>query len=111
MIGCYTAPVKPAQPCGEESAKDTKNVTDKVSVPGSRTLLQATSDAGKPSAAQRQFLLTALIVAAALLVYIPAMQGGFFWDDHSFLLRSELIHAPDGLRRFWLTTDATDYFP
>ena len=39
------------------------------------------------------------------------MQGGFFWDDHSFLVRSELIHARDGLRRFWLTTEAQDYFP
>ncbi len=111
MSGCYTAPVKPAQPGVEESAKDTKNVTDKVSVPGSRTLLQAASDAGKPTAAQREFLLTALILVAALLVYIPAMQGGFFWDDHSFLVRSELIHARDGLRRFWLTTEAQDYFP
>jgi tetratricopeptide (TPR) repeat protein len=73
--------------------------------------LQATSDVGKPTAAQRQVLPAALIVVVTLLVYIPAIQGGFFWDDHSFLVRSELIHAPDGLRRFWLTTEAQDYFP
>ena len=111
MSGCYTAAVNPAQPGEEETARDTENVAEKVSVPGSRTLLQAASDAGKPTDAQRPFLLTALIVVAALLVYIPAMQGGFFWDDHSFLVRSELIHARDGLRRFWLTTEAQDYFP
>jgi len=93
------------------TAKDARNVTDKVPAPALRMLLQATSDGGEPAAAQRQVLPAALIVAAALLVYIPAMQGGFFWDDHSFLVRSELIHAPDGLRRFWLTTEAQDYFP
>jgi tetratricopeptide (TPR) repeat protein len=74
-------------------------------------LLQATSDAGKPTAPQRQFLPAALIVVVTLLGYIPAMQGGFFWDDHSFLVRNEIIHARDGLRRFWLTTEAQDYFP
>ena len=93
------------------AGRHTKNVTDKASVPGLRVLLQATSDDSKPTAAQRRFLPAALIVIVTLLVYIPAMQGGFFWDDHSFLLRSQLIHAPDGLRRFWLTTEAQDYFP
>jgi tetratricopeptide (TPR) repeat protein len=87
-------------------------MTDKIlSDPPLRTLLQAISDVGTPAAARRQVLPAALIVAVTLLVYIPAMQGGFFWDDHSFLLRSDLIHAPDGLRRFWLTTEAQDYFP
>ncbi len=73
--------------------------------------LQITSDVGKPTAAQRQVLPAALMVIVTLLVYIPAIQGGFFWDDHSFLVRSEIIHAPDGLRRFWLTREAQDYFP
>ncbi len=88
-----------------------RNVTDKTSAPGLHTVLQAQLDAAKPAATQRQFLLATLIVVVTLLVYIPAMRGGFFWDDHSFLLRSALIQAPDGLRRFWLTTEAQDYFP
>ena len=65
----------------------------------------------RPTETQRHILLAAVIVCAALVVYIPTMQGGFFWDDHSYLVRSQLIHAPDGLRRFWLTREAQDYFP
>ena len=50
-------------------------------------------------------------VAIALLAYIPAMRGGFLWDDYTFLMDNSLIQAPDGLQRFWFTTQAEDYFP
>ena len=62
-------------------------------------------------APRRQALLGAVILAIAVLAYIPAMQGGFLWDDYSFLKDNWLIQAPDGLRRFWFTTQAEDYFP
>ena len=39
------------------------------------------------------------------------MRGGFIWDDNVFLYDNPLIHAPDGLYRFWFTTQAPDYFP
>jgi tetratricopeptide (TPR) repeat protein len=64
-----------------------------------------------PTVSHRQVLLAAVIICVTLLAYIPAMQGGFFWDDHSYLVRSQFVHAPDGLRRFWLTREAQDYFP
>ena len=51
------------------------------------------------------------IFVVTLLVYIPAMQAGFIWDDDAFLTRNPLIHASDGLYRFWFTTEAPDYFP
>ena len=51
------------------------------------------------------------IVAVTLLAYIPAMRGGFFWDDEVFLTHNKLIVSADGLRQFWLTTQAPDYFP
>ena len=60
---------------------------------------------------QRQILFAAAILAIAVLAYVPAMQGGFLWDDYSFLKGNWLIQAPDGLQRFWLTTEAPDYFP
>ena len=62
-------------------------------------------------APQRQVLLAAAILAIALLAYIPAMRGGFLWDDYTFLKDNWLIQAPDGLQRFWFTTQAEDYFP
>jgi len=59
----------------------------------------------------RQVLFAAAILAIALLAYIPAMQGGFLWDDYTFLKDNWLIKAPDGLQRLWFTTQAEDYFP
>ena len=64
-----------------------------------------------PVPRRRQLLLAAAIVAIAVLAYVPAMQGGFLWDDYDFLKENWLIHAPDGLQRFWFTTQAEDYFP
>jgi tetratricopeptide (TPR) repeat protein len=59
----------------------------------------------------RQALLAAAILAIAFMAYVPAMPGGFLWDDYSFLKGNWLIQAPDGLQRFWCTTQAEDYFP
>jgi tetratricopeptide (TPR) repeat protein len=60
---------------------------------------------------RRQILLAAAIAAIAVLAYLPAMQGGFLWDDYYFVKDNWLIQAPDGLHRFWFTTQAEDYFP
>ncbi len=60
---------------------------------------------------QRQVLLAAAILVIAFLAYIPALHGGFLWDDYAFLKNNWLIHTSDGLRRFWFTTQAEDYFP
>jgi tetratricopeptide (TPR) repeat protein len=62
-------------------------------------------------APRRQALFAAAILAITILAYIPAMQGGFLWDDYAFLKDNWLIQAPDGLQRFWFTTQAEDYFP
>ncbi|MBN1669887.1 MAG: tetratricopeptide repeat protein [Kiritimatiellae bacterium] len=64
------------------------------------------------SRAQRQETLAALAIAlATLLVYAPALRGGFFWDDEVAILKDPLVHAPDGLLRMWFSTEAADYFP
>jgi tetratricopeptide (TPR) repeat protein len=47
----------------------------------------------------------------ACIVYVPALGNGFVWNDDSFLTENPLIHAADGLRRFWAGTEPPDYFP
>ena len=53
----------------------------------------------------------ALIGCATLLAYLPALKGGFIWDDDAFLTQNKLIKAADGLFRFWFTREALDYWP
>jgi len=52
-----------------------------------------------------------LILLVAVLTYLPVYHADFIWDDDDFLTDNPLIHAPDGLHRFWCTTQAPDYFP
>ena len=53
----------------------------------------------------------ALIAVIALIAYFPSLNGGFVLDDNHLLTENELIAAPDGLYRFWCTSEAADYWP
>ena len=53
----------------------------------------------------------ALLVFVTLIAYLPVLRAGFVWDDDTFLTQNPLIRAADGLRRFWFTANATDYWP
>jgi len=58
-----------------------------------------------------QYFLAAILILATLIVYLPVFNAGFVWDDDVFLFENPLIHASDGLTRFWFTTQPPDYFP
>ncbi len=44
-------------------------------------------------------------------MYLPALGGGIVWDDDDVIFANRFVQASDGLRHFWLTTSASDYFP
>jgi tetratricopeptide (TPR) repeat protein len=53
----------------------------------------------------------ALIFCVTLLAYLPAIRGGFLWDDNAHVTRAEL-QSVDGLRRIWFEVTATQqYYP
>ena len=52
-----------------------------------------------------------LIVLLTILAYIPALRGGFVFDDATLITDNRIVHAQDGLSRFWFTTEAPDYYP
>jgi tetratricopeptide (TPR) repeat protein len=53
-----------------------------------------------------------ILVAACFLVYSPAIEAGFIWDDDRYVTENPLLRAPDGLWRIWFTTDSpSQYFP
>lgn len=54
-----------------------------------------------------------LLFAVTLAAYIPAMRGGYIWDDDAFVTNNELLRAGwPGLRQIWFKFGATDqYYP
>jgi hypothetical protein len=51
------------------------------------------------------------LVVTVLLAYQSVWKAGFIWDDDTLLTNNRLIRAADGLRWFWCSTVAHDYWP
>ena len=69
--------------------------------------------AGRLFSSRRGAIAFALVLAVlTILVYRPAWNGGFLWDDDIYITKNELLTAPDGLRRIWFSFDSpSQYFP
>jgi len=52
-----------------------------------------------------------LIILLTLVVYLPAIQGGFLWDDGLLVTNNTCVRLADGWWRAWLTPSPPDYFP
>src|SRR5882724_3801406 len=64
------------------------------------------------SSRRRAFVFALVLAAVTILAYRPAWNGGFLWDDDVYITNNELLTAPDGLRRIWLSLDSpSQYFP
>src|SRR3989337_2881347 len=51
------------------------------------------------------------IILATFIVYLPAIQGDFIWDDDAYVSKNPLLTAQDGLKRIWATTESPQYYP
>src|SRR5215831_7260190 len=64
------------------------------------------------SSRRSAFIFALVLTAVTILVYRPAWNGGFLWDDDVYITNNELLTAPDGLRRIWFSLDSpSQYFP
>src|SRR5438477_8426926 len=52
-----------------------------------------------------------LILLLTIVTYVPALRGGFLWDDNTLITDNPLMRAHDGLFRIWFTTEPADYYP
>ncbi len=53
-----------------------------------------------------------LIVLLTLLVYIPAMRGGYIWDDEAHITNNSNLRSLPGLQRIWFELGAVpQYYP
>ena len=54
----------------------------------------------------------ALIVLIVILAYLPALRGGFVWDDGDYVTNNQLLHSLKGLWQIWSVPSATpQYYP
>jgi len=53
----------------------------------------------------------AAIILAAVLPYLPALRGGFVWDDEPLITANPLLRTSSGLAEIWSGSRTADYFP
>jgi tetratricopeptide (TPR) repeat protein len=57
-------------------------------------------------------LVFASFVGLLLLVYWPAIRGGFIWDDDAYVTNNPLLTASDGWQRIWFSAHhQSQFFP
>ena len=60
----------------------------------------------------RVLIFAVVLTAVTILAYRPAWHGGFLWDDDDYIIKNELVTAPDGWQRIWFSLDSpSQYFP
>lgn len=66
----------------------------------------------KLTARRQAWILGALIALGTVVAYLPALRGGFVWDDDDHVTRNETLVDLAGLRRIWLERGAVpQYYP
>ena len=53
----------------------------------------------------------ALIVLLTLVAYLPAMRGGFIWDDDDHLTKNPAMLSVEGLKQIWSSLAVSRYYP
>lgn len=62
------------------------------------------------SARRTSALAGGVIVLLTLLVYLPAIRGGFIWNDDTDVV-DNIVLQDNGLARVWFTTESRNYWP
>ena len=71
------------------------------------------TDKDLPASPLTKWVLPAgLIILITLLVYVPAMQSGFIWDDDAYVTENQALRSVEGLAHIWTDPGATpQYYP
>ena len=61
---------------------------------------------------KKLFLWSGVIILVTVLSYIPAIRGGYIWDDDHYITENPTLRTSDGLRKIWLEPRALpQYYP
>jgi Flp pilus assembly protein TadD len=80
---------------------------------GSPMRRRATLSKPAPARASVSPVLLGLLLAMSIIVtYLPALRGGFIWDDDDYVTHNAMLTAPDGLSQIWFSMHRqSQYFP
>jgi hypothetical protein len=59
----------------------------------------------------RPWLLALILAVVTFVAYVPAMRGGFIWDDDDHLTANPAMTMPHGLRLIWSSLSVSRYYP
>ena len=58
------------------------------------------------------YLKILFLVLFTILVYIPAIHGGYIWDDDMYVTQNQNLESVDGLARIWTNPQSSpQYYP
>lgn len=61
---------------------------------------------------RQTFSRSLLIVALTIVAYLPALGGGFIWDDDDYVTQNDNLRTEDGLVDIWLSPRSSpQYYP
>lgn len=52
-----------------------------------------------------------LLVFLTVMAYLPALHGGFVWDDTVLVTGNHSVQSADGLWNIWFSVESPDYYP
>jgi len=97
---------------GSDTDKNTEISTKEKSRLKRRTLDTTVSEKHIEMPLKLLSLGAGVIVLMTLFVYIPAMRGGFVWDDDSYVTKNSMLTSVEGLGRIWSDpTSCPQYYP
>ncbi|MCG6981508.1 MAG: tetratricopeptide repeat protein [Deltaproteobacteria bacterium] len=60
----------------------------------------------------RKSVLAGLLLFFTLIAYLPAIQGGFIWDDDSYVTENQTLRSLEGLSKIWVEPNSSpQYYP
>jgi len=65
----------------------------------------------RPEPLARCILPATAIVLAGCLVFSPAFNGGWIWDDHMYVAENPALRSIGGLKSIWFAPQGVNYFP
>ena len=81
-------------------------------VTGAKSALSGNSAPGPTSWASHPLTLAVLLVLLVVAAYLPALRGGFIWDDDAYVTQNPMLTDSHGLREIWFSAHTqSQYFP